>query len=93
MTNERINNDDRILAIEEIEAAQLTSLDLIAELDNDPSAMCMSAQIAGAPCAVEVIYYPDSQRAGIAAGSDAEWTDAASAEDGLLRWLDGEMIN
>ena len=40
---------------------------------------------------LEILWLPDQQRAGVAWGSDAQWTDACSPKDALLRFLDGEM--
>ena len=45
---------------------------------------------------ITVLYIPSIGRAGIAWGSDAEWTDADSIDDALQRFFgveDKEMVN
>jgi hypothetical protein len=64
------------------EDAELFAVDLI----NDEGYITSGARI-------EMLWLPLSMRAGIAAGADADWTDADSPEDGVLRWLDGDMRN
>jgi hypothetical protein len=41
--------------------------------------------------AIEIVYFPETGRAGVASGSDAEWTDASSAADALRRYLNDDM--
>ncbi len=44
---------------------------------------------------VEVVWFPESGRAGVAWGGGADWTDASSADDALRRYfgVDGaEMV-
>jgi len=41
--------------------------------------------------AIEIVFYPEADRAGVAAGSDAQWTDASSAADALRRFLNDDM--
>ena len=41
--------------------------------------------------AIEIVYFPATRRAGVASGSDAEWTDASSAADALRRYLNDDM--
>lgn len=42
---------------------------------------------------IEVLYLPATQRAGLAWGADADWTDAESLEEGVQRFLAGQMQN
>lgn len=39
-----------------------------------------------------VLFAPDAGRAGVAFGADAQWTDAASAEDAVERFFSGTMV-
>jgi len=41
--------------------------------------------------AIEIVFLPEINRAGVAAGSDAQWTDASSAADALRRFLNDDM--
>ena len=41
--------------------------------------------------AIEIVYFPATRRAGVASGSDAQWTDASSAADALRRYLNDDM--
>jgi hypothetical protein len=41
--------------------------------------------------AIEIVFLPEINRAGVAAGSDAQWTDAISAADALRRFLNDDM--
>lgn len=40
---------------------------------------------------IEILFSPEVNRAGVAAGSDAQWTDASSAADALRRYLNNDM--
>ena len=42
---------------------------------------------------IEIVFVPETNRAGVAAGSDAQWTDASSAADALRRFLYDAMVN
>lgn len=44
---------------------------------------------------IELLWYEDAGRAGLASGGDAVWTDAQSPEDALERYLgiDGKEIS
>lgn len=42
---------------------------------------------------IEIVFLPEINRAGVAAGSDAQWTDASSAADALRRFLYDAMVN
>ena len=50
----------------------------------------MSSETVGAD-AIEIVYFPETGRAAVASGSDAQWTDASSAADALRRYLNDEM--
>lgn len=41
----------------------------------------------------ELLFIPSIQRAGIARGADAQWTDATSAQDAINRYNNHEMAN
>ena len=76
----------------QVSPADLRSDDLRKEAD-DPEYDCecyRSSETVGAD-AVEIIYWPELDRAGVASGSDAEWTDASSAADALRRYLNNDM--
>jgi hypothetical protein len=74
-----------------IKATDLSSIDLRTVAEGDPGADCyLSAQAIGGN-RVEVVFFHDSQRAGVAAGANAEWTDASSAADALRRFLNDDM--
>lgn len=49
-----------------------------------------SSETVGAD-AIEIVFLPEINRAGVAAGSDAQWTDARSAADALRRFLNDDM--
>ena len=75
----------------EVQAQQLRSLDLQKEALAAAEAQCfVSSETVGAD-RIEVVFFPEAGRAGIAAGADADWTDAASAADGLNRYLQGRL--
>jgi hypothetical protein len=49
-----------------------------------------SSETVGAD-AIEIVFLPEISRAGVAAGSGTEWTDASSAGDALRRYLNNDM--
>lgn len=49
-----------------------------------------SSETVGAD-AIEIVYFPEIGRAGVASGSGTEWTDASSAADALRRYLNDDM--
>ncbi len=81
------------------EIEDITPIDLRAEAqqcetDNEP----WEAWTAGAYNSegITILWIPGAQRAGLAWGADAQWTDADSVEDALQRFFgvdDKEMIN
>ena len=76
----------------QVSPTDLRSIDLRKEAE-DPEYDCecyRSSETVGAD-AVEIIYWPELDRAGVASGSDAEWTDASSAADALRRYLNDDM--
>lgn len=76
----------------QVSPTDLRSNDLRKEAE-DPEYDCecyRSSETVGAN-AVEIIYWPELDRAGVAAGSDAQWTDASSAADALRRFLNDDM--
>ena len=42
--------------------------------------------------AIEVLFLPEQDRAGVARGGDAQWTDASSEAEALHRFLNDEMV-
>jgi len=42
---------------------------------------------------IEILWLPSTQRAGIAWGADADWTDAISPEDALRRFFANDLSN
>ena len=46
-----------------------------------------------APFYAQMVFFLDYDRAGIAWGGDAHWTDCSSAEEAVQRWTTGEMSN
>ena len=76
----------------QVSPTDLRSDDLRKEAE-DPEYDCecyRSSETVGAD-AVEIIYWPELDRAGVASGSDSEWTDASSASDALRRYLNDDM--
>ena len=45
------------------------------------------------PERAELVFIPAESRIGVAWGGDAAWGDAASVEQGLDRWIAGELVN
>ena len=45
------------------------------------------------PEMAELIFIPSEARIGVAWGGDAAWGDATSVEQGLDRWIAGELVN
>jgi len=68
----------------------LTSIDLREEAATGECDCLRSSETVGAD-AIEIVYFPETGRAGVASGSDAEWTDASSAADALRRYLNDDM--
>ena len=76
----------------QVSPTDLRSDDLRKEAE-DPEYDCefyRSSETVGAD-AVEIIYWPELDLAGVASGSDAEWTVASSAADALRRYLNDDM--
>ncbi len=75
----------------QVQPSGLRSIDLRASMGIDEVCECYrSSETVGAD-AIEIIFYPDANRAGVASGSDAQWTDASSAADALRRFLNNDM--
>jgi len=89
---DRLNLQRLHETLTQISPTDLRSNDLRTEAE-DPEYDCecyRSSETVGAD-AVEIIYWPELDRAGVASGSDAEWTDASSAADALRRYLNDDM--
>lgn len=81
--------------INKVEKAEdIRSVDLRREAEQRRGWSCWRASL-GNTSAIEILYYPEIQRAGIAWGADAQWTDASSIQDALKRFLgvDGAMMS
>jgi hypothetical protein len=74
----------------QVSPADLRSDDLREEAETGECDCLRSSETVGAD-AIEIVYFPETGRAGVASGSDAEWTDASSAADALRRYLNNDM--
>ena len=75
----------------QVQPSDLRSIDLRASRRTGEVCECYrSSETVGAD-AIEIIFYPEANRAGVSAGSDPEWTDASSAADALRRYLNDDM--
>ena len=74
----------------QISPADLRSIDLRTEASKGECDCLRSSWTVGND-AIEIVYFPETGRAGVAAGSDAQWTDASSAADALRRFLNDDM--
>ena len=74
----------------QISPAGLRSIDLRTEASKGECDCLRSSWTVGTE-AIEIVYFPETGRAGVASGSDAEWTDASSAADALRRYLNDDM--
>jgi hypothetical protein len=71
----------------------LAALDLRAYAAREPGGEASRWYVDDGSRAVEVLYYADTGRAGVAAGADAVWTDADDARDAVVRvCLTGEVV-
>ncbi len=74
-----------------VQLPELRSTDLRASSSTHVAYECYrSSETVGAD-AIEIIFFPETNRAGVASGSDAQWTDASSAADALRRFLNDDM--
>jgi hypothetical protein len=75
----------------QVQLPELRSTDLrAASLTHVEYECYRSSETVGAD-AIEIVFLPETNRAGVAAGSDAQWTDASSAADALRRFLNDDM--
>jgi len=74
----------------QISPADLRSIDLRTEASKGECDCLRSSETVGVDL-IEIVFFPETNRAGVAAGSDAEWTDASSAADALRRFLNDDM--
>ena len=74
----------------QVQPSDLRSIDLRKEAVTGECDCLRSSETVGAD-AIELVYFPEIGRAGVASGSDAEWTDASSAADALRRYLNNDM--
>lgn len=52
---------------------------------------CLRSSLTVGADVIEIVFFPETQRAGLASGADADWTDASSAADALERYLNDRM--
>jgi len=78
----------------EVNGASLKSSDLRKEARSTRNVrQCYRSSEKVGSDAIEIVFCPEINRAGVAAGSDAQWTDASSAADALRRFLYDAMVN
>ena len=87
----RLNLERLQATLTQVQMPELRSTDLRASSSTHVEYECYrSSETVGAD-AIEIIFLPAVNRAGVAAGSDAQWTDASSAADALRRFLNDDM--
>jgi hypothetical protein len=86
----RLNLERLQATLTQISTADLRSIDLHTEASKGECDCLRSSETVGADL-IEIVFFPATNRAGVAAGSDAEWTDASSAADALRRFLNDDM--
>ena len=77
-----------------IDPEDLSSIDLRKEATAGRECDCYRSDVkvsSNAADVIEIVYFPEADRAGLAAGSDAQWTDASSAADALRRFMRNDM--
>lgn len=74
----------------QVSPADLRSIDLREEAAAGECDCLRSSETVGAD-KIEIVYFPETGRAGVASGAHAEWTDASSAADALRRYLNNDM--
>ena len=74
----------------QVSPADLRSIDLRTEASKGDCDCLRSSETVGDE-AIEIVFCSATNRAGVAAGSDAQWTDASSAADALRRFLNDDM--
>lgn len=75
----------------QVQPSDLRSIDLRASRRTGEVCECYRSSETVDTDAIEIVYFPETGRAGVASGSDAEWTDASSAADALRRYLNNDM--
>ena len=87
----RLNLERLQATLTQVQLPELRSTDLRASSRSHVEYECYrSSETVGAD-AIEIVFVPEINRAGVAAGSDAQWTDASSAADALRRFLNDDM--
>ena len=81
---------DASKTLTQLSPAELRSIDLRDEASKG-ECDCLRSSWTIAGHAIEIVFFPETNRAGVAAGSDAQWTDASSAADALRRFLNNDM--
>ena len=77
----------------QIQMPELRSADLRASSRSHVEYECYRSSETVGVDAIEIVFLPEINRAGVAAGSDAQWTDASSAADALRRFLNDDMVS
>lgn len=83
---------DDIQTVERV--SEVSAIDLMATHVKAPGELWRASDHSGG--GIDIVWYPDVCRAGIAWGADAQWTDADSVDDALRRFfgVNGkEMVN
>lgn len=65
----------------------LSACDLRDYAREEPGGECYRVDVQDQAERIDVLYYPDAGRAGLACGGDAVWTDCDSVEDAVERYL------
>ena len=74
----------------QVSADDLRSIDLRKAAATAESECVRCSETVGADH-IEIVDFPESNRAGVAAGANADWTDASSVEDALDRYQNDRM--
>jgi len=87
----RLNLERLQATLTQVQLPELRSTDLRASSSTHVEYECYRSSETVGVDAIEIVFLPDINRAGVAAGSDAQWTDASSAADALRRFLNDDM--
>lgn len=89
--NDITSRDRKLVSLADADEVRATDLRREVEeyLGSGTNGPVVEHLIAGAfnQQSIEVVYFPDTGRAGVCHGGNAAWTDASSAEDALRRYF------
>ena len=91
ITAEQLNLQRLHETLTQVSPAALRSIDLMRQAAATPDCDCLRSSETVGVDAIEIVFCSATNRAGVAAGSDAQWTDASSAADALRRYLNNDM--